>query len=438
MPKKDIDIIADELWWICKEYNGIPSQTVDKKAYSKALYILKTYGETPQIKAVIKEYNLSLKNYNKDKESRIAEVLAILEERKAMPHSSQEKALYGFVKDFFKQYKDDPDIEKIKYQYAGPSCYPLPDYSTGEKQTQWDYSGMWKKKKIHLAFDYVKYVWKRYGIVPADNTKPMQEVMDVIHCFCRYIGKRSSKEEIEILFSFSKQMEELGCKDENLCGFHNCPKLDTEEIQEKIRALLIENGACAVKYISQKVLPNTILSAKYIYYYYYNHAYYSEDFSPKMPLGRIYVKERDSDCGTGILYVNYRDYHLCNVKAIRDNAQANYRNWIELPPITLEDWKVFGQCCFFLPDTDKNRWDEAMKKMPLLNWNETTVQHAFNTSIPYFYFINPHRYVDFYCYLLEHGYEISYKDSRYFVGYKELAEKPEIAALLKEKNIEIE
>ena len=52
MPKKDIDIIADELWWICKEYNGIPSQTVDKKAYSKALYILKTYGETPQIKAV--------------------------------------------------------------------------------------------------------------------------------------------------------------------------------------------------------------------------------------------------------------------------------------------------------------------------------------------------------------------------------------------------
>ena len=91
MPKKDIDIIADELWWICKEYNGIPSQTVDKKAYSKALYILKTYCETPQIKAVVKEYNLSLKNYNKDKESRIAEVLAILEERKAMPHSSQEK-----------------------------------------------------------------------------------------------------------------------------------------------------------------------------------------------------------------------------------------------------------------------------------------------------------------------------------------------------------
>lgn len=41
MPKKDIDLIADELWWICKEYNGIPSQTVDKKAYSKARYIIK-------------------------------------------------------------------------------------------------------------------------------------------------------------------------------------------------------------------------------------------------------------------------------------------------------------------------------------------------------------------------------------------------------------
>lgn len=368
------------------------------------------------------------------KEKRIADIMAILEERKAMPHSTREKALYVFVNNFFKQYKNDPVVERIKYQYAGPSCYPLPDYSTGEKQTQWDYSGRWRKKKIYLAFDYVKYVWKHYGIVPAENTKPMQEVMDIIHCFCRYIGRGSSEQEKEILFSFSKQMEELGCKDNNICGFHNCPKLDTEEIQERIRALLIENGACAVKYISQKVLPNTILPAKYIYYYYYNHAYYGKDFSPKMPLGRIYVKGKDYDCGTGIFYVNYRDYHLCNVKKIRDNAQANYRNWIERPPQTLEEWKVFGQCCFFLPDTGDNRFDEAMEKLPLLNWNETTVQHAFNTAIPYFYFYNHHKYEDFYLYLLEHDYEIRCKDLRYFVGYRMLEENPKIATLLKEKN----
>lgn len=439
----DISKKIEELRAILLHYGGMPSQVENKTAYTNIRYYIQNYSEIPEVKALIEEFNLSIKKYNKDKESQLNEIKTILEERKAMPHSSNEKALYGYVKDFFKKFKDDPEIDKIKYQYAGPSCYPLPDSVTGSKQTQWDYSGMWKRKKVNLAFEYIVYVWDRFGVVPADNTKPMQEIMDIIHIFCRHIGKKTSNEEIECLYNFSQKMEELGCDDERFVGFYNCPKFDTEEVQENVREFLIENGACAIKYIAEMAIPHAKLPTEYIYYYYYNHAYYSEDyypnaFSPKMPLGRIYVQDNEFNCDKGILYVNYRDYHKCDVNKIRANAQAKYRNWIEMPPTSLDEWKAFGQCCFFLPDTDKNRFDDVEKKLPYINWNETTVQHAFNTSIPYFYFYGSRKYKDFYVYLIEHDYEITMKESRYFCGYKSMAEDPELARLLKEKNINIE
>jgi hypothetical protein len=438
----DIREKAEEIRKVLLKYNGIPSQKEDKSAHLNIKYYIKTYPDEPEIRSLIEEFHLlETKKYFKDFESHFDKIKEILEERKSMPHSSQEKTLYGFVKDFFKKYKDNPEIERLKYQYAGPSCFPLQDSAYGKLQVsdgKWETMVRWRKWKSDVAFEYVVYVWKRFGILPADNTKPMQEVMHKVHYYCRYIGRRSRNEEIESLFSFSKEMEELGCRDERICGFHNCPMMDTEETKERIRTLLIENGACTVKYIANMALSNSIIPPEYIYYYYYIHAYYCDEFSPKMPLGRIYVKEQDYNFGKGVLYVNCRDYHKCNVDKIRASAQANYRNWLELPPVTLEEWKAFGQCCFFLPDTDRNRWDDVEEKLPLLDWKETTIQHSFNTSIPYFYFINPHRYEDYYIYLIEHGYDISYKDSRYFVGYKCLAEKPEVAALLKEKNIDIE
>ena len=436
----DLKEKAKELRIILQKYNGIPSQKEDKAAHQNIKYYVKTYPDEPEIKSLIDEFGLlETKKYFKDYESHFNKIKEILEERKAMPHSSQEKTLYGFVKDFFKKYKDVPDVEKLKYQYAGPSCFPLQDTAYGKcPTTDWKAyaSGKWKNWKSDVAFEYVVYVWKRYGILPAENTKPMQEVRHKIHYYCRYNGNRSRKEEIESLFAFSKLMEEFGCEDPYFCGFYHCPELDTEEVQERIRQLLIENGACAVRYIAQKALTNGVLPVEYIYYYYYLHAYYDSEFSPTMPLGRIYVKEEDYDCGQGILYVNYRDYSKCDINKIRLNAQANFRDWVEHPPVTIEEWQAYGQCCFFLPDTDRNRWDEVAEKLPLLNWNETTIQHAFNSSIPYYYFINGYKYDDFFMYLIENGYEI--KKSRYFAGYKDFAKHPGIEAFLKEKNIIIE
>lgn len=129
MPKKDIDLIADELWWICKEYNGIPSQTVDKKAYSKAQYCLKIYGDKPEIKAVIKEFNLSLpRTYRRGISGLplgIEEVKKILEERGRMPLCPEEDSLYHKVKYFFKKNAENEEVKRLKRIYASGDVCPL-------------------------------------------------------------------------------------------------------------------------------------------------------------------------------------------------------------------------------------------------------------------------------------------------------------------------
>ena len=125
--RKSIDISkkVEEIREILLRCGGMPSQADNRAAYSKVAYFIKSNSEDQEVQNLVDEFHLSLRKYNKDKDSQIEEIKAILEERKAMPHSNQEKSLYGTVKDFFRKYKDDPEIEKLMFQYAGPSCFPL-------------------------------------------------------------------------------------------------------------------------------------------------------------------------------------------------------------------------------------------------------------------------------------------------------------------------
>ena len=101
MPKKDFDIAVDEVWWILKEYNGIPSGKVDRPAYAKVLYYLKNYGDTPQVKSLIREFNLKLPRAKAKSTLGIDEIKKILEERERMPRLPDEEQLYHKVKYFF-------------------------------------------------------------------------------------------------------------------------------------------------------------------------------------------------------------------------------------------------------------------------------------------------------------------------------------------------
>jgi hypothetical protein len=234
MPKKDIDLIADELWWICKEYNGIPSQTVDKKAYSKALYSLKTYGDRPEIKAVIKEYNLSLPKTNlrsvTGRSLGIEEVKKILEERGRMPYCPTEKALYYQVKYFFKKNGNDEEVKRLKMIYASGDCCPLYE-KTGELRL-----GQGRSNTIEMVRKSMKYVldtYRIYKVFPAVNTVPMKRVRRLLEQPSIFLPSRyftiyviSEKE----FADFLGELSDLGCQDEMvLDNWNKLNKTDTND-----------------------------------------------------------------------------------------------------------------------------------------------------------------------------------------------------------------
>ena len=404
MPKSlDISKKVEEVREILLRYGGMPSQADNRAAYSKVAYFIKAHSEDQEVKNLINEFNLSIRKYNKDKDSQIEEIKAILEERMAMPHSSQEKALYGQVKDFFRKYKDDPEIEKLKFQYVGPSCFPLQE-SAYEKcpATNWyEYApGRPEGWKPYDSFEYVVYVWKRYKILPAENTKPMQEVRKKINYYYRYTGKRSDQYEIDSLFALSKIMEELGCEDNYLRSFNHVPEFDTEAVQKRVRDMVIENGSCAINYIPEMAIPGVSLPEKYVYYYYYNCFYEKDDYWTIRPLGFLYVV--GGDYGQYFLRVHFRDYFKCDINKIRKSAQAHYRNWSENPPQTIEDWKYYGQWGLFVEDYG-NR-EGIQLNLLCDDWSETILDRAFKTSDRYFYVYDRFKYFDYILFLLENNY----------------------------------
>ena len=216
MPKKDIDLISDELWWICKEYNGIPSQTVDKNAYSRALHYLKTYGDRPEIKAVIKEFNLSLpktkKRNNIGAPLGLEDVKRVLEERGRMPYIPTEGALYYQVNYFLKKNKDDEEVKRLNRVYASGDCCPL-----YERKLDNLLHKIQPYHRIVQSIDYVINTYEQYHEFPAKNTVPMKLVRLLLqNPQIKYrVGKRRETTIAPQLFSeFLNKLVSLGCEDE--------------------------------------------------------------------------------------------------------------------------------------------------------------------------------------------------------------------------------
>ena len=216
MPKKDIDMIADELWWICKEYNGIPSQTVDKSAYAKALHYLKTYAETPQIKAIIREYNLSPpRTYSKDGPILplgLEEIKKVLEERGRMPLCTEEKRLYHQVNYFLKKNSGDEEVSRLKMIYAASGCCPL-----YEKTVDSHLKRIQPYRRVVQSMEYVLATYHKYHELPARNTVPMKLVCHLLENPSQklLVGKiacsiMSSKK----IINFLTELKELGCDNE--------------------------------------------------------------------------------------------------------------------------------------------------------------------------------------------------------------------------------
>lgn len=201
---------AEELRTILQKYNGIPSNKEDSVAYRSVKYYLKTYSNEPEIREVMEEYSLKgSEKDHKDFDINFVKIKEILEERNAMPDRSEEKELYYFVKDFFKKYKDVPEVETLKFQYPGQSYYNITnsDYDKLESSDKKN-AIMLLRKELHSCLDleYVLYVWLRFGFLPAKNTPPMKGISSKIHNYCEQ-RIRINQEQIEDLFTFSKLME---------------------------------------------------------------------------------------------------------------------------------------------------------------------------------------------------------------------------------------
>lgn len=217
MPRKDISVIADELWWICKEYDGIPSQTVDRKAYSKAKYYLKTYSDRPEIKSVIKEFNLTLpRTYTKIDSGHplsLEEVKMTLEERGRMPRIPEELQLYHKVNYFFKKNCDNEEVKRLEMIYG----YFCPLYERGGIVR---YSGRGRAatiKRVQISMEYVLETYKKYKEFPAINTIPMKFVRVLLERPWKFLPSQYYTmfviSENEFTF-FLKELIDLGCNDE--------------------------------------------------------------------------------------------------------------------------------------------------------------------------------------------------------------------------------
>ena len=111
------------------------------------------------------------------------------------------------------------------------------------------------------------------------------------------------------------------------------------------------------------------------------------------------------DRANTVLYVHYRDYHLCNIDKIRKEAQIAYREWWDNPPITAEEGMAYAKWKFFHTDSKMLGIKEHFKVVYTTNWDKTQIEYCLENSFPdYFNDYGAGKKTDFYLFLLEKGY----------------------------------
>lgn len=384
-----------------QKYNGIPSQTVDRAAHANIKYYIKTHSDLPEIQELIEKYNLSFSK-RVDYDTHLENVKQILADHGRMPSSSTEKTIYQNVKAFFKKYKDIPEVEKLIYVYAF-GCFPLANTKFGERpDTNWDIDygadPEWYRWRKNVSYEYIAYVYNKYGVLPGENTKPMIVLKNQINHFQRYnvdLGADESK----ALYDFLKLMVESGCKDDLIYGNYYCYQFCEESIQQRVRRTLIRNGACSIGYIARRVIEGVHLPERFVFYYYYVQQNDKENFWDIAPLGNLY---KHGTFAPEVLLVHYRDAEQCPIESIRENAMKYYRDWETEPPVSMEEWRAYGQWFFFVHNKE---WNDVTNEYDIdTDWTHTIVSDALNKGIPYFRFYRESKYLDYCLFLLEKGY----------------------------------
>lgn len=431
--KKDLDQKVDELKQILDKYGCIPTQQQDRAAYANINYYLKRYGDEPQIQELMSTYNIKA-GRRADIDTQINEIAAILQEFGRIPAVKDNETLYYRIRGFFQNHKEHPEVIKLKYLYAHGSCFPLPKTKYGPKPDanpqfdSWDHktyvSDEWIEWRNNVTYEYIEYVYKQYQLLPAIETKPMLFLKDKVSHWYRY-NVDTNKTWRKALYDFLKRMIDIGCDDAIIKEAYYSFMFDDEEIQNRVNKMLVDNGACAIHYIAQTIIPGHPLSDEFVYYYYYVKLNDKPKFRGIMPLASL-CRLVDP---YSILKVHYRDYHKCNIDQIRESAQNHYRNWTDNPPKTINEWKYYGQSKLF---THKVRCCDLADRrygqdLDIIDWTTTIIDKYLSNGELYFDYYNGRlRYLDYYLYLLENGFTLTNKRIKQFLGVEGIADDNDI------------
>lgn len=394
----DISKQAEEISIILQKYNGIPSQTVDKAAYSKVKYFLKAHPDDPNINTLIERYKLNEKKKRQLSqpvfEKKLSDITSILEKYQSFPtHNIKD---YQTVYSFYNSYKDRPEVRRLIFLYPYPDSYAMVPY--GKVQT------VVLRKKVFIAnkesaYNYILYVYQQYHELPKENSQPIKILKNVI----RYI-ESGFETNYPALEPFLSEIVSLGCDNDMIKKGYGMVQFMRKSNQKKVHQELINNGACSIKYLSEFIVPGIKVSETFIF------NYYSKRYKIIKILGSF--PKHPEDFGKTVLYVHFTEYDLCDIDSIRNNTIMHYRDWKAYPPITVEDWKYWGCCNFFIDY--KQHLDDGGDMIEFLKHSKSVPQHAFENSIPYFD-DSKFGYFDYIFFLDEKGFKLEKNNFTNFI-----------------------
>ncbi len=377
---------------------------MDKAAYCKIKYFINKFKDDKSVVDLIEKWHLEVRK--QDYEEDLMKVERIIEEEKGMPNRQEKSAVYQYVKTFFRNYRSIPEVEKLMYIAAYSLCYPLRssayDNNTSSDSELKSNDLLWKGDN---AYEYIIYVYKKYGVLPGEKSTPVASVKSRLKRYCSHSHLGFGMSEFESLLSFLETLIKMGCDEKWVKGAYHTEEFDSKDVQDRIRNLVIENGSCAIKYIADMAIPGVSLPEEFVYYYYYNRGYRKEDYWTLRPLGFIYIDSEDY--GKAFMRVHYRDYHKCDIKRIRESARRHYRDWSKEPPRTLEEWKYYSQWGFFISE---GYFGMSQGTLLSEDWSTDIVGLSFKRSERYFYMYDRYKYMDYLLFLLESGYTIYKSD----------------------------
>ena len=408
--KVDLEKRITQLRFLLSKYGGIPSQNVDRVAYAKIKYLLKTYGDDERVKNLIQDYNIEISSYikysNKNYELRLEEIEGYLKAEGKIPSVKDDATHYNSIRYFFQKFSDRKEVIRLKYRYVYGDIYPLNE--SKEKRPKYlpnniyldgwlDYS-IWKSNS---AYEYIYFVYSHFGELPGCNTKPMVELRYSLNKWIRF--QDVQKKEIRNLISY---LFDNGCRDTLIVKAKYCMMFETDIIQQRVNFLLRQHGACTIGYIANQAIPGIEIDIDFVYYYYYNLLNDTPKYRGISPLGELFYGVNPL-CP---LYIHYRELINCNIESIRKRVLCQNRDWEDNPPKTVKDMEEYGEYRFFIPaknsDWYKNEYLDFSKSFPL---------NCIENGHPYFRYYKYNsdlKYLDYKLYLLENNSDLQLlKDS---------------------------